>query len=451
MFLAAVASSLTACGGQEASCEDTEGWMSVANAGANIHGDDATNFGQKLAPLEDLNGDGYDDFAVSHGGVYIFHGPIDESRTASDAVAFLDIEGAQSLPPVAPVGDVDGDGNGDLVIGITDGQLDIAGAYLALGPFEGELSWTPEDVLLLYIEDQHYGGTYDVEAFPSPSDGGKRGVAVRPPLPIEDEDHTRMVCIFHEAPTADTSLWDADVHLWQEVGGYPDEFLATSDTNGDGLHDYIVGATGISNGELETGGAYLVLGPGNGDIELGDADAILYGEEEADWAGDTVADAGDVNGDGYGDVLIGAPLHPDGGKSGAAYVLLGPIEGPIQLADADGRIYSSTTGARLGVSLDGAGDLNADGFDDIVIGAPEAIGCNGRQGQALLVLGPVEGNRSPIAPDYVLAGGDAYDCPGTTVAGAGDVDADGLADLLVGDPCYFNEHGNVTLVLGANL
>jgi hypothetical protein len=114
-------------------------------------------------------------------------------------------------------------------------------------------------------------------------------------------------------------------------------------------------------------------------------------------------------------------------------------------------MYSSTTGAHLGVSLDGAGDVNADGFGDIVIGAPEEVGCSGEMGHVLVVLGPIEGSHLPMWPDYTLWGHYGTDCTGSAVAGAGDVDGDGLVDLLVGNPCRSNDDGNVTLVLGANL
>jgi hypothetical protein len=420
--------------------------MSVRSTGQTIHGDVGTGFGQKVAALGDLNDDGYDDFAVSDTGVYIFHGPIEQGSTASSADAFLYFEGAEVLPSVAAAGDVDGDGNQDLLLGTGNTYLDFAGAYIVLGPFDENQEGTQDDVAVLYEGTKQCAG-YSIASFPSPSSTTDMGVLLSSYSPVKGRPDTYTICIFHEIPSISTPLEEADAILWQDGDTVPGSSIATGDTNGDGLHDYIVGATGLSNGAVETGGAYLVLGPGDGDLELGEADAILYGENESGWAGDTVADAGDVNGDGYGDVLIGAQLH----KNGAAYLMLGPMEGPIQLAEADGRMYSSTTGAHLGVSLDGAGDVNADGFGDIVIGAPEEVGCSGEMGHVLVVLGPIEGSHLPMWPDYTLWGHYGTDCTGSAVAGAGDVDGDGLVDLLVGNPCRSNDDGNVTLVLGANL
>lgn len=136
-----------------------------------------------MAALGDLNDDGHDDFAVIHWGVYIFHGPIEEPRAASDADAYLKIAGAATSPPIEPVGDVNGDGHGDLILGITDYVNGPAGAYLAFGPFEGDLELTEDEVVLLRADGLQYGATTDVESFPSPTDGATSGTAPRRRLP----------------------------------------------------------------------------------------------------------------------------------------------------------------------------------------------------------------------------------------------------------------------------
>ena len=113
-----------------------------------------------------------------------------------------------------------------------------------------------------------------------------------------------------------------------------------------------------------------MLGPINGENDLSAADARLVGEEVEDLAGHTVSGAGDVNGDGRGDVLIGAHGHDTGGGlAGAAYLVLGPINGATALSDADVRFVGEAANDHAGSALSSAGDVDGDGLDEFLIGA----------------------------------------------------------------------------------
>jgi len=156
--------------------------------------------------------------------------------------------------------------------------------------------------------------------------------------------------------------------------------------------------------------------------------------------GCAVAAAGDVNGDGFGDILVGAYAYDgDLNNEGLAAVFHGSLEGPSKVPDwtAEGDLPS----ANFGESLAGAGDVNGDGYDDVIVGAWQAA-------RALLYLGSAAGLAT--SPSFTLQTGD-YGF-GWSVAGAGDVNGDGYADLLVGTLHYANgqeNEGRVYAYLGS--
>jgi hypothetical protein len=194
-------------------------------------------------------------------------------------------------------------------------------------------------------------------------------------------------------------------------------------------------------------------------ISLTDFGTGFVGEDTGDYAGYSVASAGDVNGDGYDDLLIGAYGDDDGGiNAGQTYLLLGKASGwapGIDLSKADASFWGETAGDWSGYSVAGAGDVNNDGYDDLLIGAPHNDGGGGNAGQTYLILGKALG----WAPDLDLSMADAsfvgeesVDWSGNSVAGAGDVNADGYDDFLIGayggDSGGIGEEGQTYLILG---
>ncbi len=162
-------------------------------------------------------------------------------------------------------------------------------------------------------------------------------------------------------------------------------------------------------------------------FELGasEADAKLSGDATSDQAGASVSSAGDVNGDGNDDVLIGAPGK--WGARGTAYVVTGPVSGDIDLSVASFLGEGAEDAAATSVSF--VDDLNDDGYDELLIGAP---GNDDETGAAYLLYGPVTGRPTPGGADVKLVGEGPRDRAGFSVSGTGDVDGDGLGDLLVG-------------------
>jgi hypothetical protein len=183
--------------------------------------------------------------------------------------------------------------------------------------------------------------------------------------------------------TFDLSLADAKL-----VGGGAEGVSSVSgagDVDGDGLDDVLA----AGGGDSRAGAAYMVLGPVTGTLDLPvAADATLVGEEPDD-AASSVSGAGDVDGEGHDDILVGAPLNDEGGaRAGAVYLVLGPATGTVDLAGADAQFVGEAVdevGFDLGLqgTFTGAGDVDGDGQDDIVLGAYQ----DGDGGTAYLFYG----------------------------------------------------------------
>ncbi len=247
------------------------------------------------------------------------------------------------------------------------------------------------------------------------------------------------------------SLSGADAQFTgQMAGDYAGITVANAgDVNGDGFGDMLVGAPGNDAAGSYAGAAYLILGgPAPGDLHLGFADAAYTGEASPDAAGMSVSGAGDVNGDGFDDMLVGASQQSDGGTSaGAVYLILGnDVPGDLGLGAADAEFVGASAGDHAGSATSSAGDFNGDGFDDVLIGEGAAVGY---RGNACLLLGSASpASRSLEAADSNYVGEVVQDRAGSSVASGGDVDGDGLADIFVGAPGRDESRGAAYLVLG---
>jgi hypothetical protein len=208
------------------------------------------------------------------------------------------------------------------------------------------------------------------------------------------------------------------------------------DVDGDGTSDFLVGAPGVDDGGADAGAAYLFLGPTDPTWStIDDADLAMQGEAPDDLAGWSVSGAGDLTDDGQIDLVVGAVGRTTGGPDGGAlYVVSGDERGTLDLVFAEARVLGTDGGDWAGHAVADAGDLDGDGIADLLVGAPYADGAESFSGVAYLFYGPITGTLDASDADATRYGDLAGDQAGFAVAGAGDCDDDGLRDLLVGAP-----------------
>jgi len=230
---------------------------------------------------------------------------------------------------------------------------------------------------------------------------------------------------------------------------------SAGDVNGDGIDDLIIGANGAApNGRPSSGQSYVVFGSRSGfgsALNLstlnGSNGFRINGIAANDYSGRSVSSAGDVNGDGLADLIIGAArAAPNGSYSGQSYVVFGSRSGFVpdfNLSALNGsngfRINGIAADDRSGVSVSSAGDVNGDGIGDLIIGAARADPNGSASGQSYVVFGSRSGfgadlNLSTLngSNGFRINGIAASDYSGVSVSSAGDVNGDGIDDLIIG-------------------
>lgn len=454
--------------------------------------DENALLGDALSTVGDINGDGIADIVIgarntrignnnNAGKVYVIFGAGNTNFTPSFALSQLDGSNGFSINGLAAddrlgiavsnAGDVNNDGIDDLIVG-ANGSNDTGTSYVVFG----RNSFTPSlDLAALngsngFAINGLAAGDLFGTSVSNAGDVNADGIADIIVSATDADSNgnpdtgTSYVVFGREGgftPTLDLATLNGG-NGFRINGINPSDFSGSSvssagDLNGDGIDDLIVGANFANPGDRRNAGQVAIVFGRSGNFDptvnlasLNGTNGLrINGIEERDGAGVSVADAGDVNGDGFADIVIGANYADVGDRenAGQAYVIFGSDQGfepNIRLAELNGTngftINGIATDDLLGTSVNGAGDVNNDGIDDLVLGAR---GANETAGASYIIYGsetPANAvleladlnvnqgfriNNRPNSRENLL---------GQAVSGAGDLNNDGIDDLLLGAP-----------------
>jgi hypothetical protein len=447
------------------------GAFDLGDADAVIYGT-ALAAGEGLLGAGDLDGDGGDDLVIasaSGASIWLLYGPI-TAETDVDAGVLLtgDPDEGPGLT-MAAASDLDGDGDPDVAIGAPFGGGSSGGGggpgggtddpdgpaigggggrggggaatglvYVIAGDTDGgplsELAHIIEGI----EEDSQFGAA--VRTFRA---GGQDQLLVGAPLAGKSLDGEVYVL----AGDADSAEDATATFLGNFNNGYSGATLGTpSDIDGDGTLDFVIGAPNANTG---AGGVLVFYGPAEEFRSMNDFDSYVIPVGDADQLGAAVDSPGDMNADGYADIIIGAPGESSNGAgAGMVYVVNGPPESYVASNKADHQLAGEAAGDAAGAAVAGVGDLDGDGTIEAMAGSPGA-----RKGAAYLVMGPAEGF-SLLSEGQAWWGGlNQGDAAGASLSGA-DINGDGLKDMLIGAPgddTLADDGGAVYLVFGQGI
>ncbi|MET7257509.1 FG-GAP-like repeat-containing protein [Dyadobacter fermentans] len=471
------------------------------------------NLGIAVAMAGDVNGDGYSDMLAGahqfdHGqsnegvGVLILGAP-----NGLGSVTFLECNQANAMMgfAVAGAGDVDGDGFSDVMAGarlysngqalegaafvfkgsangliianptvIESNQVDARLGHalssagdvngdgfsdIALGAYQFDNGSTNEGAVMIY-----YGSAIGINSVPSltlESDQAEAqfGISVACAGDVNADGYPDLIVGSRYYDKGQANEGAAFIYQGSQAGLNPmpvsvlesnqtDAWLGSAvapagDVNGDGYADVAIGATGFSNGETFEGGVFIYHGSTSG--LTNNPTKILESNVINGYMGFTVTNAGDVNGDGYGDIAVGSPKYSDGQlDEGKFYLFYGSSNGLNNQYFTSQESNQADT--HLGSSIASIGDLNSDGYDDIIVGAI-SFGDDDR-GAATIFFGASSGLN--INAPQATTGKNAQEGFGSDVSTGGDINGDGYQDIVVGAPGYDNGDGAVYLFYGSS-
>ncbi len=370
-------------------------------------------YGYSVASAGDVNGDGYADVIVGDStgnNAAVYFG----SSTGTSTTAAWTGSGTGSYgTSVASAGDVNGDGFSDVIVGDNGFNTNTGSANIYTGSAAGTTTantWT-------YTGSAAQTGFKVACAGDVNSDGysdvlvGVSGV----PVPLGGTSYTGAAYLFMGSASG-----LATTPAWSQTGTASSNYgvvAAAGDVNGDGYADVIVGASGVNGAK---GAAYVYYGSAGGLSTTvswtgnGAAANCYYGY--------SLGCAGDVNGDGYSDIIVGT--YATSGNAGAAYVYYGSASGPATTASWTG---SGAPNSYYGGAVSSAGDVNGDGYSDILVAAP---GVSSAAGAVYLYYGGASGLQSSYS--WTKTGASAGVLFGIGLASAGDVNGDGFSDVIIG-------------------
>ncbi len=327
---------------------------------------------------------------------------------------------------LSPAGDVNGDGYADVMISIYNSEFGVSKdgtVQLFMGTGSGistEPTWSGEGK----------GGSNFGESIASAGDVNGDGffdIIVGASRYSNGEENEGAAFVYFGSPNG-----PSQTPSWTIEGNQANAFFGVSvstagDVNKDGYADVIIGANYFDNGETNEGRIFIFLGSASGLSKT--AYFTAEGDQVNAFFGKSVACAGDVNRDGYSDVIVGAPGYDHGqNNEGRAFLYMGTNMGMTQSAAWTGE--SNQADANYGYSVASAGDVNGDGFSDVVVGANRYDEKMSNVGKIYVYMGSANG--FSLYPDWTYTGNQIDGNLGISVAAAGDINGDGYGEIIVG-------------------
>jgi hypothetical protein len=418
--------------------------ITSATPGAILEGNaNSARMGESVSGAGDVNGDGYSDVVVGllgytngqsqEGAAYIYHGSASGINTTLAAKVEPNIANANMGTDVGCAGDVNGDGYSDIVVGAynyTNGQTNEGAIFI----YKGSSTGINTTAFSMMQSNSTYANLGNSNSSAGDVNGdGYSDVIAGAYFYSNGQTYEGGASVYHGSASGISTTVSAILESNQVNANLGYSVAGAGDVNGDGYSDIIVGAHGYDNGQSDEGAAFVYHGSANGLSTS--ASAMLESNQAGAQMGYSVSTAGDVNGDGYSDVVVGAHGYDNGQTDeGAAFIYYGSASGLSTSAAV--MLESDQVSAYLGYSVAGAGDVNGDGYSDMVVGAYGYSNGQTFEGVAFVHHGSASGISTTVSA--VLESNQASSTFGFSVSGAGDVNGDGYSDVVVGAYQYDN-------------